>query len=387
MAAGAWMVEHALPCRFCDLWRAYHPARPYWDDVLNGPFGARAPASVAWSNVEPTPPAASEFVAASNPPPAARCKALGLSSSHLAASPRRIQWLHIPKTGSSFGTTLMRYGCPRIPEDAAADDGAPIVSLTARFPRGARRWCDKGAFLGNLNGHEPVRYPEHRGHTVTLLRPPRARLVSECAAIENEFRRAFGERAAEPPGGMEPTGGTRGAGTGGVSPSRRVPRRRLRRRRPGGSGGGGSGGGSGGGGGGGASGGGVWRRGSVYANPFLREFLYSHGLSHRAIARLTALWNAHRALPLAECLSVEGIKGCQAKMVLGVPCAAPYALNATLLAEAARRISDDFLFVGVVRCRRRRLVRVSLNAPGLPGLPGAPRLLLSSLFSSQPAHA
>jgi len=33
--------------------------------------------------------------------------------------------------------------------------------------------------------------------------------------------------------------------------------------------------------------------------------------------------------------------------VLGVPCAAPFALNASLLAEAARRLRDDFLFVGL----------------------------------------
>ena len=71
-----------------------------------------------------------------------------------AARGRRLHWLHVPKAGTSFGTTLYHYGCPRIPSDAAADDGAPIVSLTQRFPRGKRRYCERDAFLGNLNGHE-----------------------------------------------------------------------------------------------------------------------------------------------------------------------------------------------------------------------------------------
>ena len=33
--------------------------------------------------------------------------------------------------------------------------------------------------------------------------------------------------------------------------------------------------------------------------------------------------------------------------VLGVPCAAPLDLNASLIAEAVRRVTDDFQFVGL----------------------------------------
>ena len=88
-------------------------------------------------------------------------------------------------------------------------------------------------------------------------------------------------------------------------------------------------------------------RGSVYGFPFLREFLYSHGLSHAAIRILTDVWNAQKAIPLQSCLAIEGIKGCQTKMVLGVPCAAPLRLNATLLKEATRRVLHDFAFVGL----------------------------------------
>ena len=159
---------------------------------------------------------------------------------------------------------------------------------------------------------------------------------------------------------------------------------------------------------------------SVYANPFLREFLFAHGLSHRAISVLATRWNESRALPLSDCLRLQGVRstcilhvwwywvavdwsaidwrhhvracgsemkaiftytqsltsqpskamcgsahmvgchshnhilgshaqlrGCQTKMVLGVPCAAPFALNSSLLAEAVRRVTHDFVFVGL----------------------------------------
>jgi hypothetical protein len=66
----------------------------------------------------------------------------------------------------------------------------------------------------------------------------------------------------------------------------------------------------------------VWRNGSVYANPFLREFLYSHGLSHGAIAQLSAQWNAlrggdggtiARSIPIGACASMVGMRGCQVR--------------------------------------------------------------------------
>lgn len=181
------------------------------------------------------------------------------------------------------------------------------MSLTSRFPRRQRRWCDKDAFTGNLNGHEPLRYPQHRGHTVAIFRRPGSRLVSECTAIDMEFRRAFGDAPVPQP-----------------APVRR--RRGIAQ----------------------------WLNGSVYSHPFLREFLYSHGFSHAAIAQLSEAWNSHRdvttgqhRLPLAECAAVRGMRGCQTKMVLGVPCAAPFPLNDSLLHEAQRRVRNDFLFVGL----------------------------------------
>lgn len=292
---------------FCQLWRSYDAQRPaYWDDLPGhgpSPFGSRGVrGGPKWRNIKASRPPLGDAESGSWASPTSRCAALGMVPGAAAAqmTRRSIHWLHIPKTGTTFGTTVMHYGCPRIPPDAVADDGAPIVSLTDRFPRSNRRFCDAGAFLGNLNGHEPVQYPQHRGKTVTLLREPRSRLLSECAAIDFEFRRAFGQRRAA-----------------GVAPRRAVGGHRVR------------------------------VRGSVYGFPFLREFLYSHGLSHAAIRTLTDVWNAQKAIPLQSCLGIEGIKGCQTKMVLGVPCAAPLRLNATLLNEATRRLLHDFAFVGL----------------------------------------
>ena len=302
---------------FADLWRRYFPPRRDWDDS-SGP---------KWRNLVTTSSVPDHNISVNQ-----ICGALGLSfpsrSRHVRAA-HRLHWLHIPKTGTSFGTTLMHRGCPRIPEIAGADDGAPIVSLTERYPRSDRRWCDRGAFLGNLNGHEPVRYPMHRGHTAALLRRPRDRAVSECAAIASEFRRAFGAARIEPL-------------TAGGRPGRLGHGKRRRHRRGSGVGNDaraadGDG-----------LGEGVQTAAAIYAQPFLREFLLSHGMSRTGIAALSAIWNdENQSIPLHRCLGLRGIKGCQVKMVLGVPCAAPFALNESLLAEAARRVASDFLFVGL----------------------------------------
>ena len=365
-------MASAAPCAYCGLWRRYYPAtrsttgrRHYWDDAPEGPFGPSGLplANLArWQNIAGVAPHVPQ---GPQPTPRARCAAIGLNSSDEAGAPppplRRVHWLHIPKTGSSFGTTLMHRGCPRIPPSAAADDGAPIVSLSDRYRRSDRRWCDRGAFLGNLNGHDAVRYPEHRGHTVALFREPRARMLSECAAIDGEFRRAFGKHTAAPATTARwraPAEGPSGSRVGARQTHRR--RRKLwqaaRQARGGGE----------------AAGrrpaerdeaagatkhaaeGDAAGRSPIYANArgvygnaFLREFLYSHGFSHRAIEVLRRAWNREGTIPLRVCLGLDGLRGCQTKMTLGVPCAAPLALNLSLLAEARRRVESDFLFVGL----------------------------------------
>ena len=313
-------------CRYCSLWKAYRGER-YYDDA-HAPWRAPGaprnaqdePQAGPWTNILPTAPSAEAWAAATTPDPARRCAGLGLATRAVALVPpppdmgrgrpgRRVHWLHIPKTGSSFGTTLYHWGCPRIPHDAYADDGAPIVRLTQKYPRARRKWCDRDAFSGNLNGHEPLRYPQQRGRTLALFRAPDRRLASECAALDTEFRRAFGASEAAPPG---------------VSPGvQQRTMRHMHSRRT------------------------EHRNGSIYANTFLREFLQSHGLSHAAIEALRIAWNAHRAIPVSVCAAQAGMRGCQTKMVLGVPCSAPYTLNASLFAEAARRVRRHFLFVGL----------------------------------------
>ena len=360
---------------YSSLWRDYYAHPLHWDDAAHGPFGTKPPRSASWRNIRPTLPSAKALASAAYPPPVTRCTAHGIALPRPALPPPlRLHWLHVPKTGTSFGTTIMHRGCPRIPTEATADDGAPIVRLTERYPRRSRRWCDRGAFLGNLNGHEPVRYPEHRGRTVTMIREPRARLLSECAAIEGEFRRAFGTHGAAPPRRrLQRVPGRHRAGrhSAGHSYHRSHTARGHGVAVSGG-----------------ASSGGSdrtgedsdsddtsWHSGSVYAQPFLREFLFSHGFSHAAIEALRRAWNRHHgSLPLHECIAVEGMRGCQAKMVIGIPCAAPFPLNASHMAEVRRRLAHDFLFVGLTE---RFEASVCLFHARLGGMPVAAQFLNS----------
>ena len=389
---------------FRELWRLYTDAMEW--DAANAPFAPDTPHDLhPWANIA----VQQTRVAHAGARPAARCAragvplrpasassassstAVGVHTISVTTSPprlRRMQWLHVPKAGTSFGTTLVHYGCPRIPRDAAADEGAPIVSLTTRFPRGKRRWCDANAFVGNLNGHAPLRYPRDRergGHVVALFRDPASRLASECAAIDVEFRRAFADRAAAPP--------------------ERRPRRRMAAAAAASTATATSSTGDDDNGGGADADAWEWAPGSVYADPFLRTFLLSHGFSHAAIAQLTRAWNSNhknaarvkggprRRIAPEACAALPGWRGCQTKMLLGLPCAAPLAgdddgeghakapsaiatggggggavifagrgamraakvpvpvapltLNASHVAEAVRRVQHDLAFVGL----------------------------------------
>ena len=331
-----------MVCRFCDLWRPYSDAMEW--DAANAPFAPEVPHDLQpWTNIA----AKKTRVPHAGAKPATRCARAGvpLDDSQLSTSPRlrRMQWLHIPKAGTSFGTTLVHYGCPRIPRDAAADEGAPIVSLTKRFPRGKRRWCDANAFVGNLNGHAPLRYPRDRergGHVIALFREPAARLASECAAIDVEFRRAFADRPAAPPERRRPRRKGKRAGHAAAAAAATSFSSTTATAASTGGGDGDDGrdadad----------ADAGWEWAPGSVYADTFLRTFLLSHGFSHAAIAALTHAWNDHgddagpppppaaaagrpgyRRITPAACASLPGWRGCQTKMLLGLPCAAPLA--------------------------------------------------------------
>jgi hypothetical protein len=144
-------------CSFCgSLWSRFARRGAHHYDDVHAPWGAgQPPVGVPWRNIEPTPPSAQALAHAATPDPATRCAAVGLRLQQAPLLPppssgrgRRLHWLHVPKAGSSFGTTIYQHACPRLPDDAHADDGAPIVSLTTRYPR-RRRWCDKDALSGN----------------------------------------------------------------------------------------------------------------------------------------------------------------------------------------------------------------------------------------------
>lgn len=253
------------PMRFCSLWHQFYrkpSSGGYWDDAAHGPFAHLPPPYPRWNFTYDITPLSSETLAvAAQRSPAERCRRVGIQLRDEVASvpAHKLQWLHIPKTGTSFGTTIMHRGCPRIPATAAADDGPPILTLTSAYPRGRRRFCDKDAFLGNLNGHEPLHYPAFYRHTVAIFREPSARLRSECRAVHSEFVRAFHYSGVQ-------------------HPRRRLLQRRSRRRGPSPT----------------PSVG--WREGSVYTASYLREFLFSHGFSHHAIRQLTEAWNATRSI-------------------------------------------------------------------------------------------
>lgn len=44
-------------------------------------------------------------------------------------SPRRVAWLHVPKTGTSFATTLMHYANSSLPADARANNGGRCTGV------------------------------------------------------------------------------------------------------------------------------------------------------------------------------------------------------------------------------------------------------------------
>ena len=73
-------------------------------------------------------------------------------------------WLHIQKTGTAFGATLAAVGCPEQPKQ-----------------RNVRKWSDACSYALGAGSHTHSPYIRARhgiGTAVTLIRSPRARLVS-----------------------------------------------------------------------------------------------------------------------------------------------------------------------------------------------------------------
>ena len=73
-------------------------------------------------------------------------------------------WLHIQKTGTSFGSTLAAAGCPEQPKQ-----------------RNVRKWSGACSYALGAGSHTHTPYVREKhgvGTAVTLIRSPRARLVS-----------------------------------------------------------------------------------------------------------------------------------------------------------------------------------------------------------------
>ena len=153
-----------------------------------------------------------------------------------------------------------------------------------------RRW----RLVGNLNGHEPVQYPHHWGKTVSLLREPRSRLLSECAAIDFEFRRAFGSAC-------------RGRGSAPAWATHACARS-------------------------------VWF-------PVPSRILIDRTASHAAI-RISWSWKAQRRSP-CRAVCHRGHQGLPDEDGARRAMRRTARLNATLLKEATRRVLHDFAFVGL----------------------------------------
>eukprot|EP00039_Didymoeca_costata_P003417 m.67520 g.67520 ORF g.67520 m.67520 type:complete len:351 (+) comp11897_c0_seq1:122-1174(+) len=98
----------------------------------------------------------------------------------------QLYWLHVPKCGTSFGLTLMNFGCPRLPnevdfpKEANSDPRLPILPLMADLTKRYKLsiYCDPNTFDRSrpLAFHMPVPpqlYNSQRG--VALLRDPRKR--------------------------------------------------------------------------------------------------------------------------------------------------------------------------------------------------------------------
>lgn len=99
------------------------------------------------------------------------------TSMQLGGSVPAIQWLHIPKTGTSFVNTIYRYACSDIPVDATVGCEPPVLGLT--FPYPPDQFC-MGGFVdtARVNGHPPAQYPEDNGHIVSMFRNTIDRKIS-----------------------------------------------------------------------------------------------------------------------------------------------------------------------------------------------------------------
>ena len=98
-----------------------------------------------------------------------------------------ISWLHVPKTGSSFGLAVYLHACQPLPSDISLDrDHPPIKDLTTPFP--PEQYC-AGGFVdtSRLDGHCAAQWPQDDGRLVSIFRDPYSQKLSMLRFIYSEF--------------------------------------------------------------------------------------------------------------------------------------------------------------------------------------------------------
>jgi len=94
-----------------------------------------------------------------------------------ASSGRQIRWLHVPKTGTSFGNTVWHYGCPDLPSNVSLANYSSNYErrLNADYPL-----SDCPLLMDHSPGtHKPVGVEEWKDNTfVTMFRKPSSRVCS-----------------------------------------------------------------------------------------------------------------------------------------------------------------------------------------------------------------
>ena len=91
-----------------------------------------------------------------------KCASIVCASAAVVNGSRPIRWLHIPKCGSTFGITILRYACPELPawhtvymaKAKGSIDVRMAYSVDARFSKTGSR-C-QGRLLLPLVEHYPV---------------------------------------------------------------------------------------------------------------------------------------------------------------------------------------------------------------------------------------
>lgn len=116
---------------------------------------------------------------------------------------KRIRWIHVPKTGTTFANTVLRSACDSLPDYAAmravagqnlrhAPHGMIVPYFSSCFPRAVRACRLDGGFKF-VEGHHVIQsFNPNSVAYVTMLREPFSRLVSSYHDNFHDCKRCRG---------------------------------------------------------------------------------------------------------------------------------------------------------------------------------------------------